>query len=124
MRHTILTRALPFAAVLALLLPLLCACGTGGQGENASPAPSSGGGVYTVRLTEAVAGFTFTFCTGDVCVPVTTGEDGTAVFEGPAAEYEVRLIRPADGYEADFPDVRILGPASEEILVEIKEAAS
>ena len=129
MRYKVRSCALLFAAVPALLLSLflLCACGTDGNGQKkdepaAVSAPSEG--VYTVRLSEAAAGFTFTFCTGDVCVPVTTGEDGTAVFEGPAAEYEVKLIRSAEGYEADFPDVRLIGPESGEVLVEIREAAS
>jgi len=127
MRYTARSRTLLFAAGLALLLSLslLCACGTEEKTEGVPAAVSAASeGVYTVRLSEAAAGFTFTFCTGDVCVPVTTGEDGTAVFEGPAAEYEVKLIRSADGYEADFPDVRLIGPESGEILVEIREAAS
>ena len=119
-------RAILLTAALLFLLPaLLAGCGGTGEAETeANPSESGGTGVYTVRLSEAVAGFSFTFCTGDVCVPVTTGADGTAVYEGPEAEYEVKLIRSADGYEADFPEERLIGPESGEIFVEVSEAAS
>ena len=118
-------RAILLTAALLLLLPaLLAGCGGTGEAETEATSSESGTGVYTVRLSEAVAGFSFTFCTGDVCVPVTTGADGTAVYEGPEAEYEVKLIRSADGYEADFPEERLIGPESGEIFVEVSEAAS
>ena len=118
--------ALLLLLLIILLLPLFSGCGKNGDARPAAePEPSeNGNGVYTIRLSEEVAGFAFTFCTGDVCVPVTTTADGTAVFEGPAAEYEVKLIRSAEGYEADFPEERVIGPASGEILVEVSETAS
>lgn len=39
------------------------------------------------------------FCTDSICVPVTTDEDGTAVFTGDPYKYHVQIIKCPEGFE-------------------------
>ena len=73
----------------------------GYTGESYDPALCS----YTVIAYgsvnyEGVAGAVVNFCTDTSCTPVTTGEDGAAVFTGPPAKYHVQLVKLPEGMEA------------------------
>lgn len=49
--------------------------------------------VYVTDTTDGPCeGVTLSFCSGDVCVPVTTDESGTATFEGEMESYEVNVV--------------------------------
>lgn len=89
--------------VLLILLGCLTGCAAAAPAaESADPSAC----VYTVCAYaggsgEAIAGVVVNFCSEDSCTPVTTGEDGTAVFTGPAAKYHVQIIQVPEGWEAE-----------------------
>ena len=69
-------------------------------GEDCDPNTVS----YTVRCRgaengEAIAGVILNFCTDTACTPVTTSEEGGAVFVGPPARYHVQIVRVPDGWQ-------------------------
>ena len=60
---------------------------------------------YTVYAVDVeprkyVPGVVVNFCTDTMCVPVTTDENGVAVFQGLPAQYHVQIISTPDGLEA------------------------
>lgn len=110
-----------FLSACLLSAPLsLSSC----AGEKTGEETRAGKAVYTVRLDKPVAGFVFAFCTEDTCVPVTTSEDGAAVFEADPARYEVKILAKPVGYDAALPEGCAVGPESEEIAVTVAEAES
>ena len=59
---------------------------------------------YTVVVTsrengEGIEGVIINFCTDSTCVPVTTDEEGTAVFTGEPYKYHVQMIKCPEGFE-------------------------
>ncbi len=84
--------------------------GTAGPAENTViPGADNDPGVctYTVQccVKEAggeltgVAGVVINFCTDTACTPVTTDENGAAVFTGPPAKYHVQIVRVPEGWK-------------------------
>ncbi len=73
-------------------------------------APEADACTYTVRVEDAdgspVAGVMVNFCTDVSCTPITTDDEGRAVFTGPPEEYHVQVIRVPKGWqvrgEAEF----------------------
>ncbi len=90
--------------LLLLLLACLAGCGT------AESVPKADVCTYTVRVEDAdgrpVAGVMVNFCTDVSCTPITTDDEGRAVFTGPPEEYHVQVIRVPKGWqvrgEAEF----------------------
>ena len=56
-------------------------------------------GAYDVSTYEFVAGVVVNFCTDTTCTPVTTTEDGAAVFTGALAVYHVQVVQVPEGWE-------------------------
>ena len=59
---------------------------------------------YTVVVTsqengEGIEGVIINFCTDSTCVPVTTDEEGTAVFTAEPYKYHVQMIKCPEGFE-------------------------
>ena len=59
---------------------------------------------YTVCVTsledgKGIEGVMINFCTDYACTPVTTDEDGTAVFTGDPYKYHVQIIKCPEGFE-------------------------
>ncbi len=50
---------------------------------------------------EPVSGCIVNFCTDTACIPAVSNKTGLAVFQGPAYEYHVRVIKVPEGYEFD-----------------------
>ncbi len=48
---------------------------------------------------EAVEGVIINFCTDVSCTPVTSAEQGAAVFTGPPASYHVQIVKIPEGWE-------------------------
>ena len=95
---------------LALLLLLGCLTGCGSPQTGKNDAPPSGTDkdpglrsytvcCYDADNGEAVEGVVINFCTDTACTPVTSGEDGTAVFTGPPANYHVQIVRIPAGWK-------------------------
>lgn len=85
---------------LLLLLGCLTGCGTQQQDPGTTEPPASGAEVctYTVYCLaaengEGIEGVIVNFCTDDACTPVTSGEDGAAVFTGPPMRYHVQIVK-------------------------------
>ncbi len=88
--------------LLALLLLSLCLTGCGGVGGSAEePALCT----YTVSCRgldgRGLAGVMINFCTETTCTPVSSGEDGNAVFTGAPEAYHVQIIRIPEGWELE-----------------------
>lgn len=89
---------------------------------------NTGEQVYTVRFTDAdgaaVPGCTVTFCTDELCVPATAGEDGVATFTGDAAEgYTVKLIGWPEGYDVAGDAELAAGPGAREIEFRLEKVS-
>lgn len=102
--------------VLALLLGCLAGCAADSPkptpaadetatpvSENEAPAPEVCS--YSIRARggsgEPIQGAIFNFCTDESCFPVTTDEDGLAVFTGAPARYHVQLLRAPVGWQVE-----------------------
>lgn len=73
-----------------------------------------------------VEGVKLQVCSGNLCVALTTSEDGTAVYEGEKGTYEISVLKTPAGYEyegsemeAEFGDDVVI----ELTIVEIEETA-
>ena len=82
------------AILPALLLALVCLMGCGAEAKESS---------YTIACRgedgTPVAGVMINFCTDTACSPVSSGEDGNAVFTGAPEEYHVQIVRVPAGWE-------------------------
>ena len=82
--------------LLAIVCLLAVLAGCGGKGGGGPYACT----VYAFREDAApLAGVVINFCTDTSCTPVVTGEDGAAVFTGPAAEYHVQIVQVPAGWQ-------------------------
>ncbi len=93
-----------FCMILALALTLgcltCCASKTSSESETEDPSKCT----YTVNVTsledgKGIEGVMINFCTDYACTPVTTDEDGTAVFTGDPYKYHVQIIKCPEGFE-------------------------
>ncbi len=53
---------------------------------------------YGAEGYEDVTGVVITFCTDTTCVPVTSAEEGAAIFHGPPARYHVKILSVPEGW--------------------------
>lgn len=100
MRKLIRNICVFFALVITLTCLTCCASKTSSQSETEDPSKC----IYTVVITdlengEGIEGVIVNFCTDSTCVPVTTDEEGTAVFTGEPYKYHVQIIKCPEGYE-------------------------
>ena len=100
MRKIIRNICVFFALVMTLTCLTCCASKTSSQSETEDPSNC----IYTVVITdlengEGIEGVIVNFCTDSTCVPVTTDEEGTAVFTGEPYKYHVQIIKCPEGYE-------------------------
>ena len=89
-----------FALVMTLTCLTCCASKTSSQSETEDPSKCT----YTVIVTDiesggGIDGVIVNFCTDSTCVPITTDEDGTAVFTGEPYKYHVQIIKCPEGFE-------------------------
>ena len=89
-----------FALVMTLGCLTCCASKTSSSSETEDPSKCT----YTVIVTsletgEGIEGVIVNFCTDSSCVPVTTDEEGTAVFTGDPYKYHVQIIKCPEGFE-------------------------
>ena len=90
---------------LALLfwLGILSGCMAGCGSVRPEEEPVPGTVTYTVSCYgeeshEGIGGVIVNFCTDTSCVPVTSSENGDAIFTGPPAEYHVQIVKVPDGW--------------------------
>ena len=100
MRKLIRNLCVFFALVMTLGCLTCCASKTSSVSESEDPSKCT----YTVIVTslengEGIEGVIINFCTDSICVPVTTDEDGTAVFTGDPYKYHVQIIKCPEGFE-------------------------
>lgn len=100
MRKLIRNLCVFFALVMTLGCLTCCASKTPSSSETEDHSKCT----YTVIVTslengEGIEGVIVNFCTDSSCVPVTTEEDGTAVFTGEAYKYHVQIIKCPEGFE-------------------------
>lgn len=100
MRKLIRNICVFFALVITLTCLTCCASKTSSLSETEDPSNC----IYTVVITdlengEGIEGVIVNFCTDSTCVPVTTDEEGTAVFTGEPYKYHVQIIKCPEGYE-------------------------
>ena len=104
-------------ALLPALLLLCCLLGCGTAKESR----------YTVSCRgedgSPVAGVMINFCTDTACSPVTSGEDGNAVFTGTPEEYHVQVVRVPAGWELLGEAEWTAGPESQSFTLTFREAA-
>ena len=89
-----------FALVVTLGCFACCASKTSSESETEDPSKCT----YTVCVTslengEGIEGVMINFCTDSACTPVTTDEEGTAVFTGDPYKYHVQIIKCPEGFE-------------------------
>ena len=69
------------------------------------PEELEGGPIWAIYFydqnDEPVSGCIINFCTDTTCVPVVSNKRGLAVFQGPAYEYHIQVIKVPEGYEFD-----------------------
>lgn len=84
--------------------------------------------LYTVHVTDLenrpVAGAVVNFCTDTTCTPVTTDLGGTAIYEGPAAQYHVQLLSVPDGWQILTETEFITQPYADELWFYAQRGAS
>ncbi len=87
-----------------MLCLLLAACllpAAAGCGANTDESEALSYTVYCLdaETGEAVEGVIVNFCTDTSCTPVTSTEQGAAVFTGPPASCHVQIVRIPEGWE-------------------------
>ena len=109
--------------LLALLLLAVCLAGCGDAGKSAAKEALC---TYTVSCRgedgSGVAGVMINFCTDSACTPVTSGEDGAAVFTGAPEQYHVRIIRIPEGWELEGDEEWTTEAASQDFAISFREA--
>ena len=71
-----------FAALLAVSLTAICPAYT-----------------FAAEGYEDVTGVVVTFCTDTTCVPVTSADQGAAIFRGTPAKYHVKIMTVPEGWK-------------------------
>lgn len=112
------------ALVLAiLLLPALI---TGCSAPDAPAAGTPAVCTWTVCACgdngEPVAGVIVNFCTDTACTPVTTTDQGTAVFTGEPGAYHVQIVRVPEGWVLDGDAEWVTEPNDQTFRIQLKEA--
>ena len=93
-----------FCVFFALVMTLGCLTCCASKTSPSSDTEDASKCTYTVVVTsqengEGIEGVIINFCTDSTCVPVTTDEDGTAVFTGDPYKYHVQIIKCPEGFE-------------------------
>lgn len=93
-----------FCVLIAMIMTLGCLTCCASKTSSVSETEDASKCTYTVVITdlengEGIEGVIVNFCTDSTCVPVTTDEDGTAVFTGEPYKYHVQIIRCPEGFE-------------------------
>ena len=89
-----------FTLVMTIGCLTCCASKTSSQSET----EDSSNCTYTVIVTdlekgEGIEGVIVNFCTDSTCVPVTTDDEGKAVFTSEPYKYHVQIIKCPEGFE-------------------------
>ena len=69
-----------------------------------------------------LAGVMINFCTDSACTPVTSGEDGAAVFTGAPEAYHVQVIRIPEGWELEGNGEWTTEARSQDFAISFREA--
>ncbi|MBQ9880494.1 MAG: hypothetical protein IJM45_08700 [Clostridia bacterium] len=100
------TSYIALVGLIALNILLLLSCLTGCDNARPSEGTDNDPGLctYTVYCRgadnrDAIQGVIINFCTDTTCTPVTSSEQGEAVFTGAPAEYHVEIVKIPDGWE-------------------------
>lgn len=93
-----------FCVFFALVMTLGCLTCCASKTSQSSDTEDASKCTYTVIVTsqengEGIEGVIINFCTDSTCVPVTTDEEGTAVFTGEPYKYHVQMIKCPEGFE-------------------------
>ena len=93
-----------FCVFFALVMTLGCLTCCASKTSPSSDTEDASKCTYTVVVTsqengEGIEGVIINFCTDSTCVPVTTNEEGTAVFTGEPYKYHVQMIKCPEGFE-------------------------
>ena len=93
-----------FCVFFALVITLGCLTCCASKTSPSSDTEDASKCTYTVVVTsqengEGIEGVIINFCTDSTCVPVTTDEEGTAVFTGEPYKYHVQMIKCPEGFE-------------------------
>lgn len=108
--------------LLALLLLAVCLVGCGDAGKSAEKEALC---TYTVSCRgedgSGVAGVMINFCTDSACMPVTSGEDGAAVFTGAPEAYHVQVIRIPEGWELEGDEEWTTEARSQDFVISFRE---
>ena len=93
-----------FCVFFALVMTLGCLTCCASKTSPSSDTEDASKCTYTVVVTsqengEGLEGVIINFCTDSTCVPVTTDEEGTAVFTGEPYKYHVQMIKCPEGFE-------------------------
>lgn len=114
--------AVPAALLLALLL--LAGCASAPAAGTEEPELRS----YTVTVCfdngDPAPGVVVNFCTELSCSPVTTDEEGAAVFTGPPDSYHVQIVRLPEGWLPEGESEFTVGPEEQTVRLTLKEAVS
>ena len=109
--------------LLALLLLAVCLAGCGGAGKSAEKEALC---TYTVSCQgedgAGIADVMINFCTDSACTPVTSGEDGAAVFTGAPAQYHVQIIRIPEGWALEGQAEWTTEAKSQDFAISFREA--
>ncbi len=93
-----------FCVFFALVMTIGCLTCCASKTSPSSDTEDASKCTYTVIVTsqengEGIEGVIINFCTDSTCVPVTTDEEGTAVFTGEPYKYHVQMIKCPEGFE-------------------------
>lgn len=93
-----------FCVFFALVMTIGCLTCCASKTSPSSDTEDASKCTYTVVVTsqengEGIEGVIINFCTDSTCVPVTTDEEGTAVFTGEPYKYHVQMIKCPEGFE-------------------------
>ena len=106
--------------LLALLLLAVCLVGCGDAGKSAEKEALC---TYTVscRGEDGSGVVMINFCTDSACMPVTSGEDGAAVFTGAPEAYHVQVIRIPEGWELEGDEEWTTEARSQDFVISFRE---
>lgn len=93
-----------FCVFFALVMTIGCLTCCASKTSPSSDTEDASKCTYTVIVTsqengDGIEGVIINFCTDSTCVPVTTDEEGTAVFTGEPYKYHVQMIKCPEGFE-------------------------
>lgn len=114
---------LPLA--LLLLLSCLTGCGEAGKSAEHTDAEEAALCTYTVicqgQEGESVEGVIINFCTDSMCSPVTSDEQGEAIFTGAAEAYHVQIVKVPEGWDLAGEEEWTTEPNSQSFRITFRE---